>query len=227
MKRSIRDFKEEISALDLEIKNHYDVYGIKDGEFLYDGIINIDEYYYSPLKILWILKEPYCGGGKSMLNDLNLNRAECNKKDSHTTWHPIIYVSHGILNNFEQFDSMPKIHEDKSICKVLRKIAFINVQKTPAATRSNSIDISQAYDQHKEILIKQLEIYKPQIIIGANTLHLFIKDLKLKQENRFKNHWTKQGTLFIKTYHPAQTVLKRYDYVNRIINVSKEWWTNY
>ena len=59
MKRSIQEFKEKISALDLEIKNHYDSYGIKDGEFLYDGIINIDEYYDSPLKILWILKEPY------------------------------------------------------------------------------------------------------------------------------------------------------------------------
>lgn len=227
MKRSIQDFKGKISALDLEIKNHYDSYGIKDGEFLYDGIINIDEYYNSPLKILWILKEPYSGGGRTMLNDLNLNRAEGNKKDSHTTWHPIIYVAHGILNNFEQFDSMPKIQDDKTISKALRKIAFINIQKTPAATRTNPNDISQAYDRHKEILLKQLEVYNPNIIIGANTLHLFVKDLKLKQENKFKHHWTKEGTLYIKTYHPAQTVLKRDDYVNRIINVSKEWWTNY
>jgi len=71
-----------------------------------------------------------------------------------------------------------------------------------------------------------LEVYNPHIVIGANTLHLFIKDLKLKEENKFKHHWTKQGRLYINTYHPWQTVLKRHDYVNRIINVSKEWCTN-
>ena len=220
-------FSNEVKQLDTKIKNYYKKHSVDGKKPIWDGIVNNEEYFKSPIKILWILKEPYSGGGRTMLEDLNSNRAEGNKKDSHTTWHPIIYVSHGILNNFEQYDSMPKIQADKTICNALKKIAFINVQKTPATTRTNPTDISQAYDRHKKILIRQLEVYQPNIVIGANTLHLFVKDLKLTQENKFKHHWTKQGTLFIKTYHPGQTVLKRDEYVNRIINVSKVWWENY
>jgi hypothetical protein len=230
MKQNIKDFKESLLELDLTIKNHYISKGISEGDFIYDGIIDIEEYYSSSIKILWILKEPYSGSKRSMLDDLKFNRAEGNKKDSHTTWHPIIYISHCIINNFCDYSSIKKIKEDKRISNVLKKIAFINVQKTPEkertnpkSKRTNPKDISEAYKKHKEILHTQINVYNPDIIIGASTLPLFINDLGLKDEDKIKLHWTKNNKLYINTYHPAQLVLKPDDYITRIISISKFW----
>jgi hypothetical protein len=221
--RNIQGFTNSLDALNIEVKEHYEKLNIPEENFVCDGVINTGEYFASPLKILWILKEPYTGAGKTMVEDLNTNRADGNKKDSQTTWHPIIYISHGITNNFEQYNSMKKIQEDKSISKVLRKIAFINVQKTPAKTRTNPKDITEAYQINKEILHRQINVINPDIIIGANTLHLFVNDFGLKDEHKIKHHWTKNNKLYIKTYHPGQTILKRDDYINRVINIAKYW----
>lgn len=230
MEQSIEDFTEKIKALDLKIEEYYKSKGILKGNFICDGIINIEKYFNSKLKILWILKEPYSGSGRQMIDDLNLRRAEGEKKDSHTTWHPIIYISHCITNNFCEYSELKRISADKSICKVLKEIAFINVQKTPEQERTNPKssrtipkDISNAYIKHKDILLEQISVYNPDIIIGASTLPLFVKDLDLRKENELKFHWTKNNKLFINTYHPAQVVLKKDDYIERVIKISKHW----
>lgn len=219
-------FKNNLDNLDNEVKNHYAKMGIKENGYVNDGAINKEEYFNSQIKILWILKEPYSGQGNEMLNDLNENRAAGKKTDSQSTWHPLIYISHGILNGFINYDQMPNIAEDKSISKILRKISFINVKKNPGKSRSKNNDIAKAYQENKELLSKQIETLKPDIIIGANTMQYFVNDLKLTK--KFKDyHWIKDGQLYIKTYHPAQIVITRKEYVDKVIAVAKAWRDKY
>jgi hypothetical protein len=219
-------FQSDLENMDNEVKIHYAKMGIKESGYVNDGAINREEYFNSQIKILWILKEPYSGQGNEMLNDLNENRAAGKKTDSQSTWHPLIYISHGILNGFINYDQMPNIAEDKSISKILRKISFINVKKNPGKSRSKNNDIAKAYQENKELLSKQIETLKPDIIIGANTMQYFVNDLKLTE--KFKDyHWIKDGQLYIKTYHPAQIVITRKEYVDKVIAVAKAWRDKY
>jgi hypothetical protein len=219
-------FQSDLENMDNEVKIHYAKMGIKESGYVKDGVINVEEYYKSPIKILWILKEPYSGQGNEMLNDLNENRAAGKKTDSQSTWHPLIYISHGILNGFINYDQMPNIAEDKSISEILRKISFINVKKNPGKSRSKNNDIAKAYQENKELLRKQIETLKPDIIIGANTMQYFVNDLKLTE--KFKDyHWIKDGQLYIKTYHPAQIGITRKEYVDKVIAVAKAWRDKY
>jgi hypothetical protein len=219
-------FQSDLENMDNEVKIHYAKMGIKESGYVNDGAINREEYFNSQIKILWILKEPYSGQENEMLNDLNEMRAAGKKTDSQSTWHPLIYISHGILNGFINYDQMPNIAEDKSISKILRKISFINVKKNPGKSRSKNNDIAKAYQENKELLSKQIETLKPDIIIGANTMQYFVNDLKLTE--KFKDyHWIKDGQLYIKTYHPAQIVITRKEYVDKVIAVAKAWRDKY
>ncbi|MDP4282792.1 MAG: hypothetical protein Q8891_00065 [Bacteroidota bacterium] len=171
---------------------------------------------------MWLLKEPYCdkengGGGWSMTDGL-LIRASGKKKDSSGTWHPIIYCSHGILNNYMKFKEIPKIKNNSKVSLILKQIAFVNVQKLPAKTTTSDKSLKKSYEEHKEILLKQISIYRPDIIIGGGTLNMIKEDLEIKAENELEfGHFFKGKQLFINTRHPAQRKIKREEYINKVI----------
>ena len=80
---------------------------------------------------------------------------------------------------------------------ILRNIAFVNVQKLPAKTRTSDAALKNAYQKNKEILLEQIATYRPDIIIGGKTLHLFKDDLRITKENELKfGHFSKDKTLF-------------------------------
>jgi len=233
MEISIDQFKKEVDALDKKIKDDFKEKETPKRKLIEDGIVNLEEYYNSPIKIMWVLKEPYDdkengGGGWSITKDLNDNRALGKKNDSPNTWHPIIYSTYGILNNFLKIEKMPQIPNNTSMSLVLRKIAFINIQKLPARPNTNDASLKKAYSNNKEInkklLLKQISIYRPDIVIGGKTLHLLKDDLQITNENELSfGHFTKEKKLFINTFHPNQRKISRADYVNKIITRAEEW----
>ena len=229
MNISLDELKKEVEVLDNEIGKYFKKYETPHRRLITDGIVNLCEYYNSHIKIMWILKEPYCdkqygGGGWSIIKDLNEKRALGKKSDSQSTWHPIIYSSYGILNNFMNYEKMPKLSENLSLSLVLRQIAFINIQKLPAATRTSSATLKRNYETNKEILLQQIKTYRPDIIIGGKTLHLFKDDLHIAKNDELKfGHFAKNKQLFINTFHPAQTTVSREEYVNKIIERVQDW----
>jgi hypothetical protein len=223
MTQTLQELKDASAALDIKIRNHFKPFEGPNKLLITDGIVNMDQYFNSPIKIMWILKEPYdlgnsLGGGWCMREGLNGKRANGENKDSHTTWHPITYVTYGILNNYCRYEKMPKINADVSMNSYLRKIAFINVNKLPANTTTNSRLLSSTYQMNKEILIEQINTYKPNIVIGGSTLHLLKKDLQIRKEQELDyGHFHKDGIVFIDAKHPGQRTKTRDEYVNRII----------
>ena len=200
-----------------------------------DGIVDIELYSKAHLKILWILKEPYdteedgvpAGGGWSLTQDV-IGRWDFHLriKRTQSTWHPIIYISYGLLNGFMPFEAMDKIANNPEMVKILRNIAAINVKKLPGLTRTPDFSaISDAYTKHKDILLQQLSVYNPDVIIGASTMPLFYNDLDIDRSKIQKagciNYIVKNKKIYIDAYHPAQTTVQRSQYVNDIITTIK------
>lgn len=203
---------------------------------LIDGIINTEKYFNSKYKILWILKEPYDGFDKSGNPEseggdyrewLSENLYEYKK---YPTWRRIAYVSFGILTDtaYDDMDDLQKkIDVNDNVFDVIRNIAFINVKKTPGGKGTTPSTLRNAYDRYKEILLRQIKTYDPDIIIGGYTLPLFLKDLGLtnlrKTESELK-YYLLNSKLFIDTYHPSYNSKSdefQREYVDRIVSLVK------
>lgn len=227
MKISLEQFKKEVSATNSAIINHYKPFEKPNRQLVHDGIVNLEKYYNSPIRIMWILKEPYDnkqneGGGWSLAH--SLNKGKLGKGRDAGTWQPIIYTTYGILNNYTKFENMPKIGTTNDMSLIMQNTAFINVQKLPAKTRTSNVSLKDAYIRNKEILINQISTYRPHIVIGGKTLHLFKDDLKISKDDELEfGHFSKDRILFINTYHPAQTKIKKSEYVNLIVERAKNW----
>lgn len=219
---------------ELICKNYLDEHG--QCEPIVDGIVSIEKYLQSKFKILWILKEPYddvendlpSGGGWHFANDFLAPDGFYQRiGQSRGTWHPIIYATYGILNEFLPYNSMDYIRDNESMAEIVRNITFINVQKLPGFTRTYDYGrIWSAYNKNKNVLLKQIATYNPDIIIGGATLPLFFDDLGIRdilKNNGSVDYAINDKKLFIHAYHPAQTQVTRDRYVDDIINTVKLW----
>ncbi len=224
-------FTKAIEQLDKRVKEHYRPYIDKQcRQIITDGIVNNDEYFDADPKILWILKEPYdldndgteTWSLSGLLNDSKKLHTAGGVK---TTWYPIIYIMYSVFNEFPLWDDMENIEKDDSMIDALKKMAIMNVQKFPADTSTDNADISEAYRQHSQILLDQINVYKPDIIIGANTVKLFLKDLDVNVDERKYveyDYWISNNKLYIDAEHPAGRFSKE-DYVNDIVRIIKNF----
>ncbi len=75
--------------------------------------------------------------------------------------------------------------------------------------------------------MRQIDLLNPNVFIFANTLHLYRTVLNLSNETLTKRSRVsdilKEGKLFIDAYHPAQTIVKRGNYVNDIVELVEKW----
>jgi hypothetical protein len=230
LKLSIDQFKSEVELLQQDIRTVLRKRETPKRQLIEDGIVNLEEYYHAPVRVLWVLKEPYCdknggGGGWSMSHGLNTQRALGKDHGAWQTWHPITYATYGLLNGFVPFDNIPDIHKDPKVWLSLRKMAFINYQKLPAKVRTNEAELrKQVSEEERKLVVRQIQTYRPHIVIGGRTLHLLMKDLGITKDHDLAyGHFQRDGTLFLNTYHPAQTKQTMQHYVDKIILRAKQW----
>lgn len=235
---SIEDFKNSINNLNKKLDAYYSGFAEEsfdktvDGKkhtipykrYIRDGLVNVNQYFFSKIKILWILKEPRDlpgnrGGGWSIVDNINEKRSErIDHYDPHPTFDPIIQISYGILNGFISIEQMPILKNNPQMCKILKSIGYMNVQKMPAGSLSNDRDIASAYIRDKLMLFQQINTFDPNIIIfgtGTRTNNLISKDMNLI------NNYTNKHLHFV--YHPSyhKSQAERNSYVNRIIDKAK------
>lgn len=230
MNISFEQFRTEVAALQQDIRTELKKRQTPNRQLIEDGIVNIDEYYHSPLRVLWVLKEPYCdkkggGGGWNMVQDLNTRRAEGKDRGAWQTWYPITYASYGLLNGFKQYAEMPQINRDPAVWLSLKKIAFINFQKLPGKPQTNMADLQkQVPAEERALVVRQIKTYCPHIVIFGSTLELLKNDLGLTGEHELeKGHCQKDGVLYLNLKHPAQLDISRETYVNWIVNRAKQY----
>lgn len=192
---------------------------------IYDGVVDPASYLAAPVRVLWILKEPWdgpdsSGGGWSLTHDLLNNKPAVMAKSP--TFQPIIYVTFGILNRVWRRTDMPYIRQRPDLALVLRSIAFLNVKKLPGLTRANNKEVFDAYLKHRTIILTQIRCYQPQIIIGCQPhMPQIMADLGAPKEKIVAHKSTHVAKLndcvMFSVYHPSQTKIKREQYVNDIL----------
>lgn len=143
---------------------------------IYDGIGNIEEYEQSTPKFAYILKEPYDeiidgnsqGGGWSLPRDCFMKKT----KWPVTTWQRIIYQVYGFRHKLKYME-MDFIRNDPQMGEVLRSVAWINLNKMPALTKSSDKVIQEKFKKYwKDIVKKQLHVYSPDVIICGNVFDI-------------------------------------------------------
>jgi len=162
---------------------------------------------------------------------LNKRKTVNEFKGERKTYIPIIYTTYGILNDFIKWKDIPFI-ENPLVFDSLKSIAIINISKLPGKKTSVPSFISKAYKDNRDILLKQINDFNPDIIIGGGTLDYFLKDLGLEKNMRiFRDiekgsfpYYTKGKQIFISAYHPssARVVLEE-KYCNDIIETVRLW----
>ncbi|WP_139921399.1 hypothetical protein [Hymenobacter sp. DG01] len=207
-----------------------------DRYIIYDGPVNVERYLDSDIKIAWLLKEPYdetdgTGGGWCFTDLFDKDDLyNCNLKEAHrATWHPVVYTTYGIQNGFMRWDDMNFIRNQPEMCDVLRSIAIVNAQKLPSLGHAYTqyAHIQNSYDKHQALLHEQIDLLNADIHIFASTLSLYKKALGLDTVQPVHKaslvYYIKDDKLYIETYHPAQTSVKREVYVDDIIAAAEEW----
>jgi len=202
-------------------------------EVVLDGAINLEKYANSKIKIMWILKEPYDeldgkGGGFSISDFIKEDVAYEEFVKSFPTWHVLTYISYGILNNFTKWSQMDSLKDNPKMTNALLEIALINTQKLPSLNHSttNFKDIENSFKKYKDLLSAQIELLNPDVIIGGNTMSLYVDLFGLRDSEVKKNgslqYWEKGDKLYIDAYHPAIRK-NRGQYVDEIITVVENW----
>jgi hypothetical protein len=214
---NLNDLQISIKEIDSLVRQKYPWDDAKGIGPILDGIINADKYLNAKYKILWILKEPYdeidengspCGGGWDLKEIMNEKKSINEFGSERKTFQPMIYTSYGILNNFCLWDKIPDI-ETADVFNTLKSISYINIKKMPGFSNSPKSIISSAYNENKDILIKQIQVGKPDIIIGGGTLKWFSSDLGFVRNNWIIResgsfpYYIRGNQLFIGAYHPS------------------------
>ena len=144
---------ERLKKIDDRICNEINEFADRNGlstsksQPIYDGLYSAEMYWKSPLRIMWILKEPYDefdkrtgkpeGGAWSITKDLFHNPEDFARNK---TGQMVIYTSYGILNNLK-WNKIDYIYDDPDIPRILQTIAFINLSKMPAYTTTRDSEL--------------------------------------------------------------------------------------
>jgi hypothetical protein len=204
-----------------------------------DGPVNIERYFNKPIKVCWVLKEPYddvngTGGGWDFATDLldsaTLYSDFIGPHRSRATWQPIVYATYGILNDFVLWNDMEYLRKKPSMTEAIRDMAYLNSLKMPAVnvTRTDMRTVHASFGATKDILEMQLSLLDPDIIIFGGVFPLFKKMLEINSSNVRTNkgadYYIQNKKLYIDTYHPAQKTITRQVYIDGIVNAAKEWY---
>lgn len=238
---TLEDLKEKdqiLSAkiLDFAQKNNL---ATDDAWPIYDGLYSAEKYLDSPIRLMWILKEPYddfedgkpVGGDWSITKDLFKDPIKWSKNK---TGKMVIYATYGIFNQ-KKWADMDYISNKPEMANVIQKMSYINLSKMPAYTTSSDSVLWEKYSEWKDITLEQIKLYDPDVIIFGNTLKYFLEDLrkegiisecKRKYNKLIDIYRNDNQKLIIDTFHPGNRF--SYDemelYVNSLERIVNDWY---
>jgi hypothetical protein len=222
------DFLKQQAELDKEMKKIW-------GNPSLDGITCYEEYQKTPIKILWILKEPHGDSEKNTYRDFLSN-----PKNYYPHWMQtqgnIMRVSYAILVNADEkaviiddFNKIPKINTDDCEIEpgnnILEAIAVINLKKKPGGKRTDHRVLEREYrrDGVRDFLLKQIEFINPKVIINCHRVMDFINDQlggNVLNKINGEGYGFNDGRLIINTGHPnVHGTTTNENYCNNILNI--------
>ena len=160
-------------------------------EPIYDGVVDAEAYLAAQPKIMWILKEPYddfdaegmpAGGGWTMFKDFGEGDTLAKAVNRNAALRNVTYASYAIQNGIASYAKLPWITDKpQEYEKAIRSIAYVNIGKMPGNTTTSDAHLAKLYQDWKDILFKQIDLYNPDVIIvcGTATLQVLSNDMDL------------------------------------------------
>ena len=193
------------------------IYG---NNIIYDGITDIEEYNISPIKILWILKEP--DAKKQASWDLRKQHKNVKTyKYWKRTYKLIIKISYALINNIYDYKLIPS---ENKIDDILNKIAIINIKKTGGHPQAIQKEISNMYKKCRVIIQKQIEYINPTIIINSSGVYDVMRDFQkdiIMKKNKFEAAYFDNG-IIINAYHTNQRTISHEMFFNNTMEYIKQ-----
>lgn len=151
--------------------------------FVFDGIINPEEWKKQQVKILFVLKEAY---DKSAHNDAGLyawDESEWVLKQNgrigkSKTWRRVYQWTKAILEQ----KSYSEIDDPRWDDGTLDKIAAINIKKTNGKLRSVGEELREHAKRHSKELLAQIKMINPDVIVCGYTCWLLDSALETVSE---------------------------------------------
>lgn len=183
--------------------------------FIKDGMVNPERYEAAKVKITFILKE---------VNSPTSEKWELSKYVRNggraSTWNNIARWTAAIIENkmFSEVNNMT------AECRkeYLAQISVVNLKKTPGLATSKPKEIKTHAEVNREYLIKQLDIYEPDVVICCGTGQIFVETvLGIKNPEWIKPNGpngisylrdTQRNRWIISTYHPQARKRKEFLY---------------
>jgi hypothetical protein len=170
-----------------------------------DGIVNLEDYLASDLKVLLILKEANDegGGGWDLRNFIREGARS-------QTWNTVTQWLKGIreIENDIHWSDIKKINKNERK-KMLSSIAVMNLKKVPGGGSSKKEAIKSAAERDQDLINKQFELYSPDITIccGTGTIVQHVIDVCLNIEWKKTSRAITYGTYdenkhIFRYYHP-------------------------
>jgi hypothetical protein len=195
-----------------------------------DGVVDFEHYFGCKNRIMWVLKEPNSEGEVepwSMRDTLRKLKDESGiKKGWEKTFSSIVYVTYGIIND-QNWSSIPYVYDNPDIVDILKSIAYINIKKDPGGSKSNYSELMESAQLYKEIIFKQLDLIRPEIIICGGTFD-FLDSISVG--STFKNFnqgplkaYSNGNQLIIDAYHPGARNISREKYFNLVFETASYW----
>lgn len=174
-------------------------------EITHDGVVAIDAYLASKVKVLYILKESndFPSGSDFTLKDFIKNGARWQ------SWNNIARWQHGIQTYYQTGTAEYKNHITLTDRKnILRNIAVMNLKKETGGSSSKPQEILNHTINDFSLLKEQLNLYRPDIIICCGTGDIVVQqgllnDIRQSIESTNETRYIKDSkTLLIKYFHP-------------------------
>lgn len=194
-----------------------------------DGIVNVEKYLQSNIRIMWVLKEVNASEDGEEWNMIDTIK-DWTGKPIPTEWRKtfdnILYVTNGILTS-TAWEDQNNHYNDLNMTSQLQEIAYCNVKKIPGNSSTNMSNLKKYYKQSDKHILKQINELIPQVIIFGGTYDIVEPDLDIMHysDHGDKNlsWYSTKDQIIINAYHPQNTSISHQEYCDGIINAVLEW----
>ncbi len=152
---------------------------------IYDGVVDWDGYLKAPLKLCWVLKEPYddkdengnpASRGWTMFKDFVREGRLVRTVNADTTFRNVACVSWALLSGVSRHADIPRIPDKPEVAESLLRVCYLNTGKMPAATTTSREQLQKIHDEWRDIVLDQIKLADPDLLIFGGTLDVWAAD---------------------------------------------------
>lgn len=144
----------------------------KDRSFVFDGIIDENEWNKQKTKICFLLKEAYTEDKENFFKWSLSKWLNKDKNSVINTWNTVALWTYGILNttetNIPEYPDLNLYNKDEKHNN-LKKISAVNVKKVDGVKKSNWYDLKNYAEEDRNLLRRQIEKINPDVIVCGGT----------------------------------------------------------